>query len=60
MDAPLLALPPLVKNVTGAYEFVTHSKVQLDQTRDGVVLHLPPASKGQLDRVIVLTTEEAK
>ncbi|HWZ97501.1 MAG TPA: alpha-L-fucosidase [Candidatus Dormibacteraeota bacterium] len=54
-NAPLLALPPIQKSISGAQELVSDAKVEVTQTGNGVVLKLPEAAKGQVDRVIVLT-----
>jgi alpha-L-fucosidase len=59
-DAPLLALGPIQKKITGAKELTSGAKLELTQTSDGVVLKLPVVSKGETDRVIVLTTDLAK
>jgi alpha-L-fucosidase len=53
-NAPLLALPPIQKSITGGQELVSGVKVEVSQTSSGVVLKLPDALKGQVDRVIVL------
>ena len=53
--SPLLALPPIEKTIKSAQEFGTGSAVEFKQTSDGVVLTLPPAGKGEVDRVIVLS-----
>ena len=53
--APLLALSPIEKTINSAQEFRAGSAVEFKQTKDGVVLKLPPVGKGELDRVIVLS-----
>ena len=53
-DAPLLALPPFEQKITGAQNLVSGAKVQFTQDKDGVVLRIPPAAKGEVDRVVVL------
>lgn len=50
--SPLLALPPLP--IRGAHELLTGVPVTFTQTSDGVVLKLPAATTGEIDRVIVL------
>ena len=54
-NAPLLALPPIQKSISGAQELVSGAKVEVTQTSNGVVLKLPEAVKAQGDRVIVLS-----
>lgn len=53
--APLLALPPIEKTIKSAQEFGSGSAVEFKQSNDGVVLKLPPAGRGEVDRVIVLS-----
>src|ERR1700730_6739343 len=53
-NAPLLALPPIEKTIRGARDFVRGSPVKFNQTSNGVVLKIPAATKGEVDRVIVL------
>ena len=53
--APLLALAPIPKTIKSAHEFANDSPVEFRQTSDGVVLKVPPAAKGEVDRVIMLT-----
>jgi alpha-L-fucosidase len=53
-NAPLLALPPIQKSIGSAQELVSGAKVEVTQTNNGVLLKLPDAAKGQVDRVIVL------
>jgi alpha-L-fucosidase len=54
-NAPLLALPPIQKSIGAAQELVFGAKVEVTQTSNGIVLKLPEAAKGQVDRVIVLS-----
>jgi alpha-L-fucosidase len=54
-EAPLLAIPPIQKRITGARELINGSAVEFKQADDGVVLKVPTAAKGEVDRVIVLT-----
>ena len=54
-NAPLLALPPLPGKVTAAHELVKGGRVEFAQSANGVVLTVPPAAKGESDRVVVLT-----
>jgi hypothetical protein len=56
--APLLALQPLSEKITAARELLGDSTIQFKQESDGVLLKIPPAAKGQLDRVVVLTIEQ--
>ena len=53
--APLLALPALPRAVSAARELVEGGRVEFVQSANGVVLTVPPAAKGQSDRVVVLT-----
>lgn len=59
-DAPLLAMPPIGKTINSAREFLDDSRVEFTQNSDGVVLKLPTATKGEVDRVIVLTVAQVK
>jgi alpha-L-fucosidase len=52
-NAPLLALPPIEEKIRSAQDFATQAPVKFTQNGNGVVLELP-ASKGEVDRVIVL------
>ena len=54
-NAPLLALPPIPKTIAGAHELLSAVKIEFTQNANGVVLKLPAAAKGEVDRVIVLT-----
>ena len=54
-NAPLLALPPFQQKITGAHNLVNGMAVEFNEGEDGVVLKLPPAAQGELDRVVVLT-----
>jgi alpha-L-fucosidase len=54
-NAPLLALPPFPRRISGAQTLLTGAKVELAQSANGVVLSLPLATNGETDRVIVLT-----
>lgn len=58
--APLLALHPIGKTISSAHEFLGGSSVEFAQSSNGVVLKLPAATKGEIDRVIVLTTTQLK
>jgi alpha-L-fucosidase len=58
--APLLALPPLQQKIARAHNLVSGTAVEFNQDKDGVVLKLPPAAKGELDRVVVLTLGQTK
>ena len=53
-NAPLLALPPLGKTVKSAHSLTDIAAVTLTQNAEGIVLKLPAATKGELDRVVVL------
>jgi alpha-L-fucosidase len=57
-DAPLLALAPLRTKIANARELLSGAAVQFTQNGDGVVLKVPAASRGEVDRVIVLTLAE--
>jgi alpha-L-fucosidase len=59
-NAPLLALPPLQQKITRAQQLVSGTGVEFTQDKDGVVLKVPPAAKGELDRVVVLTLGQRK
>jgi alpha-L-fucosidase len=56
--APLLALPPVEKTIKSAQEFENGSAVEFKQTSDGVVLKVPSAGKGEVDRVVVLSVAQ--
>ncbi len=53
--APLLALPPLNETVKSAQMLVGDAPVGFKQGSNGVVLTVPPAASGDVDRVVVLT-----
>jgi alpha-L-fucosidase len=59
-NAPLLALPPISATITGAYELLNRASIEFTQNSNGAVLHVPPAKKGELDRVVVLTVTPKK
>ena len=59
-NAPLLALPPLQSTIRTAQLLPNGSPIEFTQTSDGVVLKLPPAAAGEIDRVIVLALETKK
>jgi alpha-L-fucosidase len=59
-NAPLLALPPIGKTISSAHEFLSGSPVEFTQNSNGVVLKVPAANKGELDRVIVLSVAQVK
>jgi len=59
-NARLLALPPLEQKIADAHHLVSGTTVQFTQDNNGVVLKLPPAAKGEVDRVVVLTLARAK
>jgi len=54
-NAPLLALPPIARPVSGAQELISGTKVEVTQSANGIVLKLPAAAKNEVDRVIVLS-----
>jgi alpha-L-fucosidase len=54
-NAPLLALPPIPRTIRAAQLLVGGSSVEFTQSGKGVVLSAPPATKGEVDRVIVLS-----
>jgi alpha-L-fucosidase len=56
--APLLALPPIEKTIKSARDFASGSPVEFKQNSDGVVLKIPAAAKGEVDRVIVLSVAQ--
>lgn len=58
--APLLALPPIQKAIKSAQEFGNQSPVEFRQNNDGVVLKIPNAQKGEVDRLVVLKREQVK
>jgi alpha-L-fucosidase len=58
-DAPLLALAPIETKISAAHELLSGSRIDFTQNSNGVVLNLPAATKGQVDRVIVLTVAQA-
>jgi alpha-L-fucosidase len=53
-NAPLLALPPLQKTVKSAHSLTDNSAVTVTQNAEGIVLKLPAATQGEIDRVVVL------
>jgi alpha-L-fucosidase len=53
-NAPLLALPALGRTVKSAHLLVGGATIPVTQNADGVVLKVPAASKGEVDRVVVL------
>jgi alpha-L-fucosidase len=55
-NAPLLALPPIEKTIKSAREFGSGSPVEFKQNSNGVVVKIPNIRKGEVDRVIVLST----
>lgn len=58
--APLLALPPVQENITSAHLLVNGSAIEFKQSGEGIVLKIPPANKGEVDRVIVFTLGKDK
>ena len=59
-NAPLLALPPISKTIGAARLLSDASKVEFTQSSNGVVLKVPAAAKGEVDRVVVLTLAKNK
>jgi alpha-L-fucosidase len=59
-DVPLLAVAPIREKITSAHELINGTTVEFKQSSDGVVLKIPAATKGEVDRVIVLTLAEGK
>jgi alpha-L-fucosidase len=53
-NAPLLALPPMPRTIRTAQVLLNGSPVEFTQSSKGVILKIPPAEKGELDRVVVL------
>jgi alpha-L-fucosidase len=54
-NAPLLALPPIQKAISGAHNLISGANVEVTQTDSGVVLKLHPATDREVDRVIILS-----
>src|SRR5262249_49346057 len=54
-NAHLLALPVLEKKIASAQELGSETRIGFLQSADGVILQLPPATKNEVDRVIVLS-----
>jgi alpha-L-fucosidase len=52
--APLLSLPPITEHIDSAHEFITGNRLEFKQDSSGIVLHVPSAVNGEVDRVIVL------
>jgi alpha-L-fucosidase len=52
--APLLALPPMQGKIVAAHSLLDNQSIEFSQTGEGLVLHVPPAGKDEIDRVIVL------
>jgi alpha-L-fucosidase len=53
-NAKLLALPAISSTIRSARVLTGSSKVPFSQSSDGIVLTLPEATSGEVDRVIVL------
>lgn len=53
-DQPLLALPPLERRVAAATMLASGDRVPFAQSDDGIVLTLPAARAGEVERVVVL------
>jgi alpha-L-fucosidase len=53
-NAPLLAIGPIDKKITSAKTLAGDNAVQFTQGKDGIVLKVPIAGKGEVDRVMVL------
>ncbi len=58
-DAPLLALPPLADRVKAAHMLADGSRIEFQQSPDGVVLKVPNARKDEVDRVVEMTLVRA-
>ena len=54
-NAPLLALPPISRTISGGQELVGGAKAEVTQSPNGVILKLPAAAKNETDRVMVLS-----
>jgi alpha-L-fucosidase len=54
-NAPMLALSPLPRKITSVQQLFHETKLQVAQSENGIVLPLLPATKGETDRVLVLT-----
>jgi alpha-L-fucosidase len=59
-NAPLLALPPAQKTISGASLLVNGSPVEFSQSANGIVLKVPDVAKNEVDRVVVLTVAQDK
>jgi alpha-L-fucosidase len=59
-NAPLLALAPIQRTISAARMMVNGAPVEFTQNTDGVVLKIPAAAKGEVDRVVVLTVAQGK
>jgi alpha-L-fucosidase len=59
-DAPLLALSAVPGKIVSAQNLANGVAVEFKQSADGVVLKVPSAAKGEVDRVIVLGVEKGK
>ena len=57
-DAPLLAIPPISESISHATLLSDNSAVDFKQNRDGVILKVPAAKAGEVDRVVVLELTE--
>ena len=53
--APLLALPPIEGKVSATRSLNDGKTIDVTQTASGLILKLPPATKDETDRIIVLT-----
>jgi alpha-L-fucosidase len=53
-NTPLLALPVLGRTVKSAHSLISSETVAVTQNADGMLLKLPAAGKGEVDRVVVL------
>ena len=53
-STPLLALPPAPKSISTARNFLNGSPVEFTQSANGVVLKVPAAANGEVDRIVVL------
>jgi alpha-L-fucosidase len=53
-DGNLLALPPIGRTVKSAHSLIGGDTVTITQNAEGVVLKVPAATRGEVDRVVVL------
>jgi len=59
-NGKLLALPTQQRVIRSAQVFLSGAPVEFTQSSNGVVLTVPEAKKGEVDRVVVLTLAQGK